>query len=98
MQGEFIHMVYVIEDLEELRLYYEFLSAGVAAFIIKWIPDRNTSEDKALKLLTDILLQTPAKTPALCSLIHPGGIFSGYGSGNEPAHKAHAFCIGSMIV
>ena len=41
MQGEFIHMVYVIEDLEELRLYYEFLSGGVAAFIIKWIPDRN---------------------------------------------------------
>ena len=33
-----------VEDSEELRLYYEFLSAGVAAFIIKWILDGNISE------------------------------------------------------
>ena len=54
-----------VEDSEELRLYYEFLSAGVAAFIIKWIMDGNISEDKALELLTDILLKTSAKAPAL---------------------------------
>lgn len=54
-----------VEDSEELRLYYEFLSAGVAAFIIKWILDGNIPEDKALELLTDILLKTSAKAPAL---------------------------------
>ena len=54
-----------IKDSEELRLYYEFLSAGVAAFIIKWIPDANITEDKALKLLTDILLQTSTKPHTL---------------------------------
>ena len=48
-----------IEDSEELRLYYEFLSAGLSAFIIKWILDDNVSEEKALGLLTDILLQSP---------------------------------------
>ena len=52
-----------IEDSEELRLYYEFLSAGISAFIIKWILDDNVSEEKALLLLTDILLQTSTKVP-----------------------------------
>lgn len=52
-----------IEDSEELRLYYEFLSAGISAFIIKWISDDNVSEEKALVLLTDILLQTSTKVP-----------------------------------
>ena len=52
-----------IEDSEELRLYYEFLSAGISAFIIKWILDDKVSEEKALVLLTDILLQTPTKVP-----------------------------------
>ena len=52
-----------IEDSEELRLYYEFLSAGISAFIIKWILDDNVSEEKALVLLTDILLQTSTKVP-----------------------------------
>jgi len=52
-----------IEDSEELRLYYEFLSAGISAFIIKWILDDNVSEEKALVLLADILLQTSTKVP-----------------------------------
>ena len=52
-----------IADSEELRLYYEFLSAGISAFIIKWILDDNVSEEKALVLLTDILLQTSTKVP-----------------------------------
>ena len=52
-----------IEDSEELRLYYEFLSAGLSAFIIKWIVDDNVSEEKALGLLTDIFLQTSTKVP-----------------------------------
>ena len=52
-----------IEDSEELRLYYEYLSAGISAFIIKWILDDNVSEEKALVLLTDILLQTSTKVP-----------------------------------
>lgn len=52
-----------IEDSEELRLYYEFLSAGISAFIIKWILDDSVSEEKALLLLTEILLQTSTKVP-----------------------------------
>ncbi len=48
---------YDIQDSEEVRLYYEFLSAGVAAFIIKWVLDDNLTERKAVNLLTEILLQ-----------------------------------------
>ena len=48
---------YDIQDSEEIRLYYEFLSAGVAAFIIKWVLDDNLTERKAVNLLTEILLQ-----------------------------------------
>ena len=48
---------YDIQDAEEVRLYYEFLSAGVAAFIIKWVLDDNLTERKAVNLLTEILLQ-----------------------------------------
>lgn len=54
-----------IEDSDELRLYYEFLAAGISAFIIKWILDDNVTEEKALVLLTDILLQTSTKVPKL---------------------------------
>lgn len=52
-----------IRDSEELRLYYEFLSAGISAFIIKWILDDNVTEEKALLLLTNILLQTSTIVP-----------------------------------
>ena len=51
-----------VNDTEELRLYYEYISAGMAAFIIKWVVDSELSE-KAVKLLSDILLQVPSKKP-----------------------------------
>ena len=54
-----------VKDSTELRLYYEFISAGMAAFIIRWILDGNMSEDRAVVLLSDILLQVPSKIPML---------------------------------
>ena len=54
---------YNIEDTEELRLYYEFLSAGLAAFIIKWILDGNMTDWQAESLLTEILIRNSAKNP-----------------------------------
>ena len=56
---------YDLKDSEELRLYYEFQSAGMAAFIIKWILDEGLSEKKAVELLSQILLQAPGKKPIL---------------------------------
>ena len=50
-----------LEDTAELRLYYEFQSAGMAAFIIKWILDEGLSEEKAGEVLAQILLQAPGK-------------------------------------
>lgn len=52
-----------LKDSAELRLYYEFQAAGMAAFIIKWILATDISEDNAASLLTDILLQAPAMRP-----------------------------------
>ena len=52
-----------MKDSPELRLYYEFQSAGMAAFIIKWILDTDVSEEKAEELLVQILLQSPGKKP-----------------------------------
>lgn len=54
-----------LEDSEELRLYYEFQSAGMAAFIIRWILDKGITEEKAADLLAQILLQSPAGKPAV---------------------------------
>lgn len=54
-----------MKDSAELRLYYEFQSAGMAAFIIKWILDESLSEEKAAKLLAQILLQSPGKKPII---------------------------------
>lgn len=51
------------DDSEELRLYYEFLSAGIAAFIIKWLLDDTVTKDKAQTLLSDILRQTSTRIP-----------------------------------
>lgn len=56
-----------VKDSMELRLYYEFVSAGMAAFIIKWILEGELSEDKATDLLANILLQVPSKIPAQLS-------------------------------
>ncbi len=52
-----------MKDSMELRLFYEFQSAGMAAFIIKWVLEEGLSEAQAAALLTDILLHPPAKSP-----------------------------------
>ena len=52
-----------MKESAELRLYYEFQSAGMAAFIVKWILDEGISEEKAASLLAQILLQAPAYKP-----------------------------------
>ena len=50
-----------MNDSEELRLYYEFQSAGMAAFIIKWILDEGLSEEKASELWVRACLSTPVR-------------------------------------
>ena len=52
-----------IKDSKELRLFYGFLSAGMASFIIKWILEDDTSEDKAVLLLSDILCKISIDIP-----------------------------------
>ena len=54
-----------MKDSAELRLYYEFQSAGMAAFIIKCILDEGLSEEKAAELFARILLQSPGKKPII---------------------------------
>ncbi len=54
-----------LKDSSELRLFYEFQSAGMAAFIIKWLLDEDLSEEKAAELLARILLQSPGKKPII---------------------------------
>lgn len=52
-----------VKDSNELRLYYEFISAGMAAFIIRWVVESDVSEKDAASLLTSILIQTSYKIP-----------------------------------
>lgn len=52
-----------IEDSEELRLYYEYHSAGMAAFIIRWVLNGDLTEEAAASLLVDILLQGSSQIP-----------------------------------
>ncbi|MBQ5966538.1 MAG: TetR/AcrR family transcriptional regulator [Clostridiales bacterium] len=52
-----------VKDSNELRLYYEFISAGMAAFIIRWVVENDVSEKDAASLLTSILIQTSYKIP-----------------------------------
>lgn len=52
-----------MKDSMKLRLYYEFQSAGMAAFIIKWVLMDNVTKDEAASLLAYILLQAPAQKP-----------------------------------
>ena len=52
-----------IEDSRELRLYYEFLSGGMSAFIIKWVLEGGLTEDQAVSLMSNILLQAPFQSP-----------------------------------
>ncbi len=54
-----------LEDTEELRLFYEYISGGMAAFIIRWVLDSSIPEDKAVVLVADILLQVPSSIPNL---------------------------------
>ncbi|MBO5535783.1 MAG: TetR/AcrR family transcriptional regulator [Clostridia bacterium] len=55
------------EDSEELRLFYEYVSAGMAAFIIRWSLNREIPEEKAIRILSDILLQAPSRIPPSCA-------------------------------
>lgn len=52
-----------IKDSKDLRLFYEFLSAGMAAFIIKWVLDGDVTEEKAAALLAEILSQISITIP-----------------------------------
>lgn len=52
-----------VKDSMELRLYYEFLAAGLAAFIIKWILEQGVTEDQAADLLAEILRQVSIGIP-----------------------------------
>lgn len=52
-----------LEDSAEIRLYYEYQSAGMAAFIIRWIAEDNLTESRAAEVLTSILLQAPSGAP-----------------------------------
>ena len=56
-----------MQDSPELRLYYEFQSAGLAAFIIKWVLDGEVTEEKAVNLLAEILQQISIKIPVQLS-------------------------------
>lgn len=55
--------LYKVKDSMELRLYYEFLSGGMAAFIIKWVLQEEITEEKAAALFADLLLHAPSKKP-----------------------------------
>ena len=51
---------YELEDSAELRLFYEFVSAGEAAFIVKWVLSETLEKDKSISLLTNILVRITA--------------------------------------
>ena len=52
-----------LKDSEELRLFYEFQSAGMAAFIIRWVLEGAHTDEKAAVLLARILRQAPGVKP-----------------------------------
>ncbi len=52
-----------VKDSVELRLYYEYHSAGMAAFIIRWVLNGELTEEEAASLVADILLQGPSQIP-----------------------------------
>ena len=54
-----------LEDTKELRLYYEYVSGGMAAFIIRWVLSDGIPKDRAAALLSGILLQVPSGIPNL---------------------------------
>ncbi len=52
-----------INESKDLQLFYEFLSAGMAAFIIKLVLDKDVTEERAAALLTEILRQISITIP-----------------------------------
>lgn len=52
-----------VEDSRKLRLALEFQSAGMAAFVIKWILDDSIGADEAADLLAAILCEAPSEVP-----------------------------------
>ena len=52
-----------LKDSDELRLFYEYVSGGMAAFIIRWTLSNDVSVDKGVELLSAILLQVPSGIP-----------------------------------
>ena len=60
-----------LNDSKELRLYYEYVSGGMAAFILRWCLSSDISEDTAAALLTGILLQVPSGLPAFNAKENP---------------------------
>lgn len=59
-----------VKDSPELRLYYEFLSAGMAAFIIRWILDGDLTDDQAAALLAEILEKVSIQLPSRLGLVN----------------------------
>lgn len=58
-----VRLFFDMQDSPELRLYYEFQSAGLAAFIIKWVLENDVPEDRTAAILADILLHPPGNSP-----------------------------------
>jgi hypothetical protein len=52
-----------INESKDLQLFYEFLSVGMAAFIIKLVLDKDVTEERAAALLTEILRQISITIP-----------------------------------
>ncbi|MDO4538440.1 MAG: TetR/AcrR family transcriptional regulator [Coriobacteriales bacterium] len=49
-----------VGDSRGLRLALEFQSAGMAAFVIRWVQDDCVSAEEAASLLASVLLEAPA--------------------------------------
>ena len=52
-----------LKDSKELRLFYEYQAAEMAAFLIRWIREYEIPEKEAAELLTGIMLQNSAGIP-----------------------------------
>lgn len=60
-----------LEDSESLRLFYEYVAGGMAAFIIRWSMNNDISENEAAVLLSSILQQAPCGIPDLLTQSMP---------------------------
>ena len=52
-----------VKDSQQLRLYYEYHSAGLAALIVQWVSEEGVTEEAAASTLAGILLQGPCSLP-----------------------------------